>query len=169
MIVGVLTTGHLVIQMQPHVICFCVGLRQGWGLCSSSSRKYPETEGTNQNRHWNHHRWNATNIFYLNINQLDALNFIMKFISCLYMFRAHVLIVRRSKLYYTVSGIITGWERTWVISQPVHRTATYRCDDTRCCIVQFWPPNDEHFCSKHVEAWSKLIIKFSASSCLTLR
>ena len=30
-----------------------------------------------------------------------------KFISCLYMFRAHVLIVRRSKLHYTASGIIT--------------------------------------------------------------
>ena len=39
---------------------------------------------------------------YLNINQLDALNFIMTFISCLYMFRAQVLIVRRPKLYYTV-------------------------------------------------------------------
>ena len=21
---------------------------------------------------------------------------------------------------------------------------TYRCDDTRDCIVQFWPPDDEH-------------------------
>ena len=40
------------------------------------------------------------------INQLDAL-FYNKFISSLYMFRAHVLIVRRAKLYYTVSGIIT--------------------------------------------------------------
>ena len=30
-----------------------------------------------------------------------------EFLSCLYMFRAHVLIARRSKLYYTVSGIIT--------------------------------------------------------------
>jgi hypothetical protein len=39
-----------------------------------------------------------------------------------------------------------------VLSQPVHRTATYRCDDTRDCIVQFWPPDDEHLCSKHVEA-----------------
>jgi len=37
-----------------------MGLRQGSGLCSSSSRKYPGTEGTNQNRHWNHHRWHAT-------------------------------------------------------------------------------------------------------------
>ena len=32
--------------------------------------------------------------------------FYNKFISSLYMFRAHVLIVRRAKLYYTVSGII---------------------------------------------------------------
>ena len=74
------------------------------------------------------------------------------------MFRAHVFIVRRSKLYYTASGIITH-----IGSRPVHRlredwmesvhgTATYRCDDTRCCIVQFWLPDDEHVCSKHVEA-----------------
>jgi len=52
---------------------------------------------------------------------------------------------------------------------PVHGTTTYRCDDTRCCIVQFWPPDDEHMFSKHVEAYNKLIIKFSASSWLILR
>ena len=47
-------------------------------------------------------------VFILIINQLDAQNlFYNKFISSLYMFRAHVLIVRRSKLYYTASGIIT--------------------------------------------------------------
>jgi len=33
--------------------------------------------------------------------------FYNKFISCLYMFRAYVLIIRRSKLHYTASGIIT--------------------------------------------------------------
>jgi len=33
--------------------------------------------------------------------------------------------------------------RTWPSRAPVHRTATYRCDDTRCCIIQFWPPDDE--------------------------
>ena len=63
------------------------------------------------------------------------------------MFRAHVLIVRRSKLYYTASGIIT-----LIGGRPVHGTATYKCDDTRDCIVQFWPPDDKHLCSKHVEA-----------------
>ena len=90
------------------------------------------------------------------------------------MFRAHVLIVRRSKLYYTASGIITlcRWlsraqiER--ILSQSVHGTATCRCNDTRDCIIQFCPPDDEHMCSKHLEAWNKLIIKFSASSWLIL-
>ena len=53
-----------------------------------------------------------------------------------------------------------------VLSQPVHETATYRCDDARGCVIQFWPPDDEHMCSKHVEAWNKLIVKqkFCASS-----
>jgi hypothetical protein len=48
-------------------------------------------------------------IFISVINQLDAQNFCftISFISCLYMFRAHVLIMRRSKLHYTASGIIT--------------------------------------------------------------
>ena len=34
--------------------------------------------------------------------------------------------------------------RAPVLSQPVHRTATYRCDDARRCKIQFWPPDDEH-------------------------
>jgi len=50
----------------------------------------------------------------------------------------------------------------------MHGTATYRCDDTRGCVMQFWPPDDEHVFSKHVEAWNKLIVKqkFCASSWL---
>ena len=46
-------------------------------------------------------------IFYLNINQLDALNFIMSLFHASTCFEHHVLIVRKSKLYYTASGIIT--------------------------------------------------------------
>jgi len=62
------------------------------------------------------------------INQLDAQHFLFynKFISCLYMFRAH---------------------------------HTYRCDDTRGCVMQFWRPDDEHMCPKHVEAWNKFFVK----------
>ena len=40
---------------------------------------------------------------------------------------------------------------------------------SRGITVQFWPPDNDHMCSKHVEAWNKLIIKFSASSWLILR
>jgi len=36
---------------------------------------------------------------------------------------------------------------------------TYRCDDTIGCVMQFWTPDDDHMCSKHVEAWNKLIVK----------
>ena len=59
----------------------------------------------------------------------------------------------------------TGIRSRW---GPVHETATYRCDDTRGCVTQFWPPDDEHMCSKHVAAWNKLIVKqkFCASSWL---
>jgi len=43
-------------------------------------------------------------------NLMQKIYFTISFISCLYMFRAHVL---------------------------VHETATYRCDDTRGCEMQF--------------------------------
>jgi len=48
-------------------------------------------------------------------------------------FEHHLLIIRRSKLYYTASDIIKP-----VGGRPVHRLreATYRCDDTGCCIIQ---------------------------------
>jgi len=36
---------------------------------------------------------------------------------------------------------------------------TYTCDDTRGCVMQFWPPDDEHMCSKQVEIWNKLIVR----------
>jgi len=36
---------------------------------------------------------------------------------------------------------------------------TYSCGDTRGCVMQFWPLDDEHICSKHVETWNKLIVK----------
>ena len=46
-----------------------------------------------------------------------------------------VLIIRRSKLYYKASGIVTP-----VGGRPVYlckvRPPT-ECDDTRCCIIQF--------------------------------
>ena len=63
-----------------------------------------------------------------------------------------MLNISRSKLHYTGSGIITPIGGRLVLSQAVHETATYRCDDARGCVMQFLPPDDEHMCSKHVEA-----------------
>ena len=68
------------------------------------------------------------------------------------------------------AAVADGLEECEVLmpSQPVHEMATYRCDDTRGCVMQFWPPDDAHICSKHVEAWNKLIVKqkFCATSWL---
>ena len=36
------------------------------------------------------------------------------------------------------------WPSGARVERPVHGTVTYRCDDTRDCIIQFWPPDDEH-------------------------
>ena len=62
MMVGFLTTRLATSFSRCKPMWFLsMGLRQGSGLCSSCSRKYPGTEATNQNRHWNHHSWHATN------------------------------------------------------------------------------------------------------------
>ena len=96
--------------------------------------------------------------------------FYNKFIIHLYMFRARCAHHQEVKLYYTASGIITTvggrpvhmLREDWfqpVRSQPVHRTATYKFDDTRCCIIQFDLLMMSTPCSKHVEVYNKLIIK----------
>ena len=41
----------------------------------------------------------------------------------------------------------------------MHQTATCKCDDTRGCVIQFLPPDDEYMCSKHVEVRNKPIVK----------
>ena len=73
------------------------------------------------------------------------------------------------KLYYTTSGIVTLCR--WLSGAQVEREDSEsslnlcsgqpptECDDTRYCVIQIWPPDDEHMCSKHVEAWNKLIVK----------
>jgi len=83
-------------------------------------------------------------LFHYLTNLMHKICFTISFISCLYMFRAHVLIIRRSKLYYTASGIIKPIggrlvHRLREDSQPVHERATYRCDNTRTrgCIIKF--------------------------------
>jgi len=70
--------------------------------------------------------------------------FYNKFIIYLYMFRAlsahhqEVKIVLYSIWYHHTCRWLSGAQvERRIPSQPVHRTATYRCDDTKCCIIQF--------------------------------
>jgi len=95
------------------------------------------------------------------INQLDAQNFCFR-----------IILFHASTCFEHMCSSSGGQN---CITQPlvsshlqVAGTATYRCDDTRGCVMQFWPPDDEHMCSKHVEAWNKIIVKqkFCASSWL---
>ena len=86
------------------------------------------------------------NIF-LNINQLDALNFIIGLFQASTCFE-HMWSSSGGQ-NCTIQSLVSSHS---VGGRPVHGTATYRSDDTRDCIVQFCPPDDEHMCSKHVEA-----------------
>ena len=67
------------------------------------------------------------------INQLNAQNLCFKIslLNASTCFQHYALIIRRSKLYYTASGIITP-----VGGRPVHRTATYRSPQQRCKRVE---------------------------------
>jgi len=59
--------------------------------------------------------------------------FYNKFIIRHYMFRALCAHHQEVKVVlYNISSSLT----------LCTGTATYRCDDTRCCIIQFWPPDD---------------------------
>ena len=69
-----------------------------------------------------------------------------KFISCLYMFRATCAHRQEGKI--VLHSLWYHHTYRW----PSRAQATYSCDDTRGCIVQFWPPDHEHVRSKHVEA-----------------
>jgi len=68
--------------------------------------------------------------------------FKISFISCLYMFRAH--------------ESSSGGQNC--ITQPLV-SSHLMCDDTRGCVMQFWPPDDEHISSKHVKSRNKTLWK----------
>ena len=60
--------------------------------------------------------------------------------ACVYIY----IYIYTHRVYIYVYIYIYTRVYTQVERGPVHRTATYRCDDTRCCIIQFCPPDDEH-------------------------
>ena len=71
---------------------------------------------------------------FLNIKQLDTLNFIISLFQASTCFEHTCSSSDGQKLYYTVSGIITP-----IGGRPFHGTATYRFNDTIDCIIQFLP------------------------------
>ena len=79
-------------------------------------------------------------------------------------FEDYVLIIRRSKLYYTASGIVIlcRWpssarvERDSFLNPCTGRPPTV-CDVTICCKYNFDLLIMSTYCSKHVEAYNKLI------------
>ena len=61
-------------------------------------------------------------------NLMHKICFTVSFISRLYIFRAPFAHHQEVKI-----ALYSLWYRH-----------IYRCDDTRWCIIQFWPPDDEH-------------------------
>ena len=86
--------------------------------------------------------------------------FYNKFIIFLCMFRAtcahhqEVKIVLYSLWYHHTCRWPSGAQVKRGLSQPVHRTATYRCDDTSFDLLMM-----STWYSKHAEEYNKLIIK----------
>jgi len=71
--------------------------------------------------------------------------FYNKLIKRLYMFRALWAHHQEVEIVNTASGILTLKQVSGPVGgRPVYGTVTYRCDDTRCCLIQFRPPDDEH-------------------------
>jgi len=73
-----------------------------------------------------------------------------------------VLIIGWSKLYYEATGIVTLY--MWPSRAQVKRgLCTGRppteCDDTRRCIIQFEPADDEHIVLETRRGINKLILK----------
>ena len=93
-----------------------------------------------------YHLWwyQRLRIFISVINQLDA----QMFCSTISLFHAYT--------YFEHMCSSSGCQNC--ITQPLVSSV----------MMQFWPPDDKQMCSKHVEAWNKLILKqkFCTSSWL---
>jgi len=91
--------------------------------------------------------WKIYDDINLVINKLNAQILVLnKFIIFLYMFRGLCAHYREVKivLYSIWYHHTCRWPSGAQVVQPMERMATYRVWYTRCCIVQFWPPDDEH-------------------------
>ena len=94
--------------------------------------------------------------------------FYNKFISCLYMFWAPT--AHHQEVKIALHSLWYHYTYRWPSGAQVERRPPIgvMIRRTRGCVMQFWPPDDEHMCWKNVEAWNKLTVKqkFCASSWL---
>ena len=92
-------------------------------------------------------------VFISVFNQLDAQNL---FHNKFYFMPLHVSSTFAHHQEVKIALHRLWYHHTYSCDDTNH---TYKCDDTRGCVMQFWPPDDEHMCSKHVEAWNKTFVK----------
>ena len=128
-------------------------------LLHKSFRKYPGTEGTNQNHHWNHHRWHATN----------SLEWTRLLCWCLYnhkgcTYRALVRYVTKTwnvvllnkKIHILLSQVYCVWQ---VVKTPriISNNPVY----CTFCIVYYekvWQTVPCHSTVLHLRCWCQLLI-----------
>ena len=99
-------------------------------------------------------------IFISVFNQLDAQNL---FYNKFYFMPVHVLSTSAHHQEVKIALHSLWYHHTYICTSWVSPLSTCArdsyCDDTRGCVMQLWPLDDEQMCSKHVEAWNKTYCK----------
>jgi len=101
---------------------------------------------------------NQTNFLRCKRKERYDLDIVSLFISLFNQLDAQHLF--HSKFYFMslhVSSICAYHQEVKIALHSLWYHHTYRSDDTRGCVMQFWPPDDKHMCSKHVETWNKTL------------
>jgi len=111
-------------------------------------------------------------------DQLDVTCFIISLFNAQLVSDVNTSILRSLRLIcWVISWVVLLWYDVcwryvvvWLGWYGIRIPYTYRCDDTRGCVMQFWPPDDERMCSKHVGAWNKTYCEtnYCASSWLNI-
>ena len=101
---------------------FPVGFRQGQRLRPTNSKDTTRIATAHQHRNWERHTRHAWEC-------LVGMGVSPGHLPC-HTWGAHRMHLR------------SLWNCK--VSQTVHERATYRYDDTRGCVIQFWPPDDEY-------------------------
>ena len=113
------------------------------GLKNASSRRCVKLAvfGAEHFRHFSNslRSFDILTAFFISVfNQLDAQNLFHNKFYCMPL---------------NISSTCAQHHEVKIVLHSLWYHHTYRCDDG--CVMQFWPPDDEHMYSKHVDAWNK--------------